>query len=222
MNLTGVGIAAGNTYKLYACDTLSSFFGTPATSGVRGGAATTSADTVTTVLNGGLSTYWYNTSANRWAKQGPGSPDSANVALVPNYGVIYGRQTNTGLTFTVTGQVPTSARAAMIKNSGQTMLSSYWPASTTLSSIGLQSMPIWTSASAFANADYVSLTAAGAVNNYWFDQTANSGAGAWRRQGPGNPVSNPVINIGTAVQVFQRGSSLGFTPITNDLPYSLN
>jgi hypothetical protein len=222
-NLTSIGVAPGDGYKIYACDTLSSFFGTPATSGVRGGSATTNSDTATTLINGLANVYWYSTTANRWARQGPGSPDSSNVALVPNYGIVYGRQTNTPLVFTVTGQVPTSARAALIKNSGLTLLSSYWPAATTLSNIGLQSLPIWTGSSTFSNADVVTLTPpAGAAQNYWWDPTASAGAGGWRRQGPGNVLTNPPVEIGTAVQINQRGSAVGFTPITNNVPYSLN
>ena len=222
VNLTNIGVAAGDAYKIYACDTLSSFFGTPASSGVRGGTATTNADTVTTLINGAPATYWYNTSSNRWSRQGPGSPDSGNVALVPNYGIVYGRQTNTPLVFIVTGQVPTSARAALVKNSGQTLLSSYWPATTTLSNIGLQNLPIWTGAAVFSNADFVTLTLGGSPSNFWWDPTANSGAGAWRRQGPGNVITNPTIEIGTSVQITQRGSTPGYTPITNNVPYTLN
>lgn len=223
VNLTSIGVAAGDNYKIYACDTLSSFFGTPASSGVRGGSATTNSDVVTTIINGSAGTYWYNTTATRWARQGPGSADSANVALVPNYGIVYGRRTNSPLVFTVTGQVPVSARTALVKNSGQTMLSSYWPAVTTLSNIGLQSLPIWTGSTVFSNADFVTLTPpTGSAVNYWWDATANSGSGGWRRQGPGNTLTNPPIEIGTAVQVTQRGSANGSTPITNNVPYSLN
>jgi hypothetical protein len=221
-NLTSIGVAAGDAYKIYACDTLNSFFGTPASSGVRGGTAPTNADTVTTLINGSPATYWYNTSANRWARQGPGSPDSANVALVPNYGVVYGRQTNTPLVFTVTGQVPTAARSALIKNSGQTLLSSYWPSTTTLSNIGLQTLPIWTGSATFSNADFVTLTVAGTPVNFWWDPTANASAGGWRRQGPGNVLTNPPVEIGTSVQINQRGGASGYTPITNNVPYSLN
>jgi hypothetical protein len=221
-NLTSIGVAAGDTYKIYACDTLGSFFGTPASSGVRGGSATTNADTVTTLINGSPAIFWYSTSSNRWTRQGPGNPDSSNVAMVPNYGIVYGRQTNTPLVFTVTGQVPTFARAAMIKNSGQTLLSSYWPSTTTLSNIGLQNLPIWTGAVAFSNADFVTLTIGGSPSNFWWDPTANSGSGGWRRQAPGNVLSNPIVEIGTAVQINQRGSASGYTPITNGVPYSLN
>lgn len=229
VNLSTIGVAAGDNYKIYACDTLSSFFGVGTADGasntVRGGSATTNADTVTAIINGSASVYWYNTgvSPNRWSRQGPGSPNSANVALVPNYGIIYGRQAATPLVSTVTGQVPTSARTALIKNSGLTMLSSYWPASTTLSNIGLQSLPIWTGSATFSNADFVTLTPpVGSAQNYWWDPTANTGSGGWRRQGPGNVLTNPPVEIGTAVQVTQRGSAAGFTPITNNVPYSLN
>lgn len=215
-NLSTLGVAAGDTYKIYACDTIGSFFGVPPAL-VRGGSATTNSDTIQTLLNGSTATYWYNTTLNRWSRQGAGSPDSANVALVPNYGVIYNRRTNSPMSFTVTGQVPVAARAAMIKNSGLTMLSSYWPSTTTLSNVGLQNLPIWTSSSSASTADIVTLTTtSGTVNNYFFD-----GAN-WRRQAAGSPVTNPVIDIGTSLQINQKGSTAGFTPLQQNVPYSLN
>jgi hypothetical protein len=75
---------------------------------------------------------------------------------------------------------------------------------------------------AFSNADFVTLTIGGSPSNFWWDPTANSGSGGWRRQAPGNVLSNPIVEIGTAVQINQRGSASGYTPITNGVPYSLN
>jgi len=225
VNLTNIGVAVSNTYRIFACDTLGAFFGTPGTTGIRGGSAITNADSITTIINGSQNNYWYNTGVtpNRWSKQGPGSADSANVALVPNYGVIYNKLGTNALSFTVTGQVPVAAREASIKNSGLTLLSQYWPATSTLSSLGLQSLPIWTGGSSVSSADTVVLTASnGSQSTFWYDPTANSGAGGWRRQAPGNPVTNPVIGIGTAVQIFQRGSASGYTTLEQAVPYSLN
>ena len=225
VNLTNIGVAVSNTYRIFACDTLGAFFGTPGTTGIRGGSAITNADSITTIINGGQNNYWYNTGVtpNRWSKQGPGSVDSANVALVPNYGVVYQKLGTNPLSFTVTGQVPVTAREASIKNSGLTLLSQYWPTTSTLSALGLQSLPIWTGGSSVSSADTVVLTATnGAQSTFWYDPSANSGSGGWRRQGPGNPVTNPVIGIGTAVQIFQRGSASGYTTLEQALPYNLN
>ena len=219
VNLTTLGIAAGtDTYKIYACDTLSSFFGTPETTGIVGGSGTSSADTVAVVLNGAVQTYWYNTAStpNRWSRVGPGSPNSSNVALVPNYGVQYGRIGNSALSFVVTGQVPTTAREAEIKNSGTTLLSSFWPVESTLSQLGLQALPGWVAGATASVSDTVVLTSGGTASTYWYNGTN------WKRVGPGSPISDTtVIGLGTAIQVGKKGTAAGYTALNQEVPYSL-
>lgn len=218
-DLTTLGIVSGvDTYRIYACDTISSFFGTPASSGVLGGASVNAADSIVVVLNGTASTYWYNTSVtpNRWSRSGPGSVDSSNVALLPNYGIQYGRLGNTALSFTVTGQVPTIARDVSIKNSGTTILSQYWPVASTLGSLGLQALPNWTAGVSAATADTVILISGGSVSTYFYNGTN------WLRVAPGNPISNTTeIPIGSSIQIGQKGSEAGYTTLTQQVPYSL-
>ena len=218
IDLSNLGVTAGNTYKIYACETIGSFFGIPPVNGIRSGTSVTTSDNIQSVILGSTATYWYNTGVtpNRWSRQAAGNPNSANVALVPNNGLTYQRRTNSALSIIVTGQVPTTSRVAMIKNSGTTLLSSYFPASTTLSNLGLQNLPIWTSSSVVSSADIVTLTANGSSANYFFNGTV------WKRQAAGNPTTNPAIGIGTAVQILQRGSASGYTPLTNAVPYTLN
>ena len=219
VDLTSLGIVAGtDTYKIYACDTMSSFFGTPQTSGITGGSSTASADTVTVVLNGAVATYWFNTSVtpNRWSRVGPGSPDSSNVALVPNYGVQYGRIGNSALNFVVTGQVPVISREVNVKNSGTTLLSSFWPVDSTLTQIGLQALPGWVSGATAAVSDTVVLTAGGTASTYWYNGTN------WRRVAPGSPISDTAaIGIGTAIQIGKKGNAAGYTALDQNVPYQL-
>lgn len=215
-NLTTLGIAAGtDTYKIYACDTLASFFGTPASSGVIGGTSVNSADTIVFNVNGALTTYYYNTSLGRWTKSAFGNPSGANTAILPYYGMQYQRIGNTSLSFVTTGNVPTVARKVQIKNSGNTFLSQYWPANSTLSSLGLQNMPSWTSGNA-TTGDNVTVTSGGASSLYYYDGTN------WRKSAFGSPISNTnVIPVGSAVQITKKGSASGYTTLAQTLPYSL-
>ena len=219
VDLTSLGIVTGtDTYKIYACDTLASFFGTPASTGVLGGSNVNSSDTIALVLNGVASTYWYNTSVtpNRWSRSGPGSVDSSNVALLPNFGVQYARLGNTALSFVITGQVPTIGRQVAIKNSGTTLLSQFWPVESTLASLGLQALPNWTAGANASTADTVILTSAGSASTYFYNGTN------WVRVAPGSPISNTTaIPIGTSIQIGQKGSASGYTTLTQILPYSL-
>jgi hypothetical protein len=74
----------GDTYRIRPVDTLSSFFGTPATTLIRGGTSASTADTISIVSNGQSTTYFYNTGAtpNRWSRVALGSPN-ANTNTVP-------------------------------------------------------------------------------------------------------------------------------------------
>lgn len=220
VDLTTLGIVAGtDTYKIYACDTLSSFFGTPASTGVQGGASASNADTVIVVLNGSAATYYYNTGVtpNRWSRVAFGSPSADNVALFPYYGVQYARLASTPLSFVVTGGVPAEGRKVSVKNSGLTLLSQYWPADSTLQSLGLNTIPGWLSGANASSADTVVLTTGGSANTYFFDGRD------WRRVAFGTPLANTTaIGIGTTVQIVRKGIASGYGTLAQNPPYSLN
>ena len=213
-DLTTLGIVAGtDTYKIYACDTLSSFFGTPASTGIQGGTSATNADTIVAIVNGSANTYFYSTTASRWARAALGSPDASNVPLLPYYGIQYSRISTAPWSRTVTGGVPVDPRKVAVKNSGNTILSQFWPVDSTLATSGLSTV---VTAGANANtADTVRLTSAGSVNTYFYDGTN------WRRQALGSPLANDTpIPLGTAMQIFRRGSAAGYTTLNQAVPYA--
>jgi hypothetical protein len=221
VDLTTLGIvtgASGDTYKILSCDTLSSIFGTPETTGVLGGSGSTTADTVVLVFNGSFSTYFYNTAVSpaRWSKVGPGTPEATNTPVPPYYGIQYQRLTATPISFTFTGSVPTEQRQVAIKNSGATLLSQFYPTDCTLLSLGLQNLAGWTSDASSSIADTVLLTSNGTYATYWFTGTN------WKKIGPGSPVSDAVVvTPGTTLSIFKRGSATGYATFLQSLPYSL-
>jgi hypothetical protein len=219
VDLTTLGIVNGtDTYKIFACDTISSFFGTPETTGVQGGTGAANADSIVAVLNGSSQTYFFKTDAvpPRWSRVGLGSPDASNTPLLPYYGVQYSRLANTALSFVVTGSVPTSERKAGVKNSGPTFLSQFWPADSTLSSVGLQNLAGWQAGASAAAADTVVLTSGGSANTYFYDGSN------WRRVALGSPLANDtIIPVGTTISINKKGSAAGYTTLTQAPPYSL-
>lgn len=217
VDLTTLGIVVGtDTYKIFACDTLSSFFGTPASTGVQGGTSSANADTIIAVVNGSSSTYFYSTTNIRWSRVALGSPDASNVPLLPYYGIQYARIAATPLSFVVTGAVPTEQRKVAIKNSGPTMLAQYWPADSTLGSLGLQSLVGWQSGSSASVADTVVLASAGSANTYFYNGTN------WKRVALGSPDADTTpIPLGTTVFIIKRGTASGYTTLTQQTPYSL-
>ena len=215
VDLTTLGITNGDTFRIYPCDTLLSFFGTNSPTGIQGGSSASTADTITTIVNGSATTFYYNTDRTNWARVGPGTNNWGNTPLVPYYGIQYGRLSTNALSFVSTGAVPSIQRDVAIKNAGNTLLSQYWPVESTLSSIGLQNLPGWQKNSSSTNSDTVSLIAAGAPTTYWHNGTN------WRRVGPGtNNYDSTIIPIGTAILINKKGSAAGYTALEQTVPYT--
>jgi hypothetical protein len=217
-NLPAAGVTAGNTFRLFACDTLGDFFGSPATTGIRGGTAATNADNIIVTVNNTASTYYYNTSSNAWLRS-PTTFGASNVALVPNNGVVYNRLGGSNsLSLISIGQVPVTNRVAPIRNAGTTVLSQYWPVAGTLRGLGIQNLSGWVSTpTATSLTDNVVVTAGGTATTYYYNGTN------WRRtSGPTTSQDTVSIPIGSAVQVIKKGNTTGFSSLTQSVPYTLN
>jgi len=216
VDLVAAGVAVGDSYAIYTCETLSSVFGTPGTTGIQGGTSANTADSVVLLFNGSSSNYFYSTSLSRWTRVFAGNPDASNVPIMPYYGLIYSRLPASGLTFTVTGTVPTTERKTQVKNSGVTLLSQFWPTDSTLSSLSLQSLPGWISNANSSSADKVVLVSGGSSSTYWYD-----GAN-WKRIFAGSPVSNTtVVPAGATIYINKIGSASGFSTLSQSTPYTL-
>ena len=221
-NLTNLGITTGaengDTFRIRPVDTLSSFFGTPESTLVRGGASANTADTITIVSNGSSANYFYNTAVNppRWSRVGLGNQDASHVPIPPYAGVQYSRIANSPLEFIVTGKVPSGEREVSIKNSGTTMLSPFWPVSQTLAQLAIQTTPNWGSGASASSADTLALSSGGSVSTFFFDGSN------WRRVGLGNQLANTnVVPIGASILINKKGSAPGFAAYQHAAPYSL-
>jgi len=214
-DLVAAGVAVGDSYEIYGCDTLSSALGSPSTTGIVSGSSPSAADSVVIVVNGAASTYFHN--GSRWTRVFAGNPDASNVPLLPNYGFSYSRLGSSDINLIPIGTVPTLARKVQIKNAGLTLLSTYFPADTTLASLGLQNTAGWTSNASSALADKVVLVSStGSASTYWY-----SGTG-WKRVFAGSPpADSTVIPAGAMVYINKVGTAAGFSTFTQALPYAL-
>lgn len=213
------GSENGDTYRIRPVDTLSSFFGTPETSGIVGGNSPATADTVVLVMNGSAATYFYNTGVTppRWSRVGVGSADASNVPIPPYAGLQYARLGATPLEFLVIGRMPSGVRQVSVKNSGTTLLSPYWPVRQTLGALGLHNLPGWKSAPGHAEADTVILTANGSAATYFHDGTN------WRRLGLGGSIADDiVVPIGASLLINKKGNAPGFATFQHTAPYSFD
>lgn len=214
-DLAAVGVAVGDGYQIYGCDTLSTALGSPSTTGVLSGASSGVADSVVIVVNGTASTFFHN--GTRWTKVTVGSPDASNTPLLPYYGFSYARLGAADINLTAIGTVPTISRKTQIKNSGLTLVGQFFPADSTLLSLGLQNTPGWTSNAASASADKVVLVSStGSASTYWY-----TGSG-WKRVTVGSPsADSTVIPAGSMIYVNKIGSASGFSTYARALPYTL-
>lgn len=221
-DLTALGIVAdatnGDTFRIWPGDTLGTFFGTPETTGIQGGGSATDADTVTLVVNGSATTYFYNSGLTppRWSRVGlGGSADQSNVAIPPYAGVQYARLAATPLEFRTLGRMPVGSRKVAIKNSGTTLLAPYWPVSQTLASLGLQNLSGWKSSSSSSSSDTVVLTANGSATTYFHNGTN------WRRVGLGSgSADTTIVPAGASIMINKIGTDPGFTIYQHTAPYS--
>lgn len=212
------GLEAGDTYRIRAVDTLSSFFGTPETTLIKGGGAANSADTITILNNGRAFTYFYNTAVTpeRWTRVALGSPDASNTPIPPYAGVQYGRIANTPLEFIVTGKVPSGERKVSLKNSGATLLAPFWPTDQTLAQLAIQNTPNWRSGGSAAVSDTITLSSGGSASTFFHDGSS------WKRVALGSPTANSnLVPIGTSILINKKGNSGGFATYQHVSPYDL-
>lgn len=214
VDLTTAGITAGDTYEILACDTLSSLLGTPATTGIQGGANADAADNIQILVQGQYRKYYYNTTREAWVRLGP-EQISNNVPVRPDTAITYSRLGQTPLEFTITGRVPTTDRKALVRNSGPTPLANGWPTDTTLATSGIADIPGWVKNSSPTVADTVQINLNGSSRKYYHDGTQ------WRRVGPNTPSNNVVLGVAEGVIIGKQGTQPGASTVQQNLPYNL-
>ncbi len=204
-------IAPGDTYELVPVDTLASFFGTGGSSSVLTNSNSALADNVLIRGTYGWLTYFNN--GTQWQLQAGGSAVQDNVALLPEAGILFVRNGSTPISFVISGQVPISNLMTDFPGASVSFLANRFPTDTTLSSLGLQSLPNWVSNSNSAVADNVLIRGTYGWLTYYYDGSQ------WLLQAGGQTPQNPTISSGTAVLVVHHSSQP--LSLTQALPYSL-
>lgn len=215
VNLTTLSIAPGDSYKILAADTLNSLFGSSLLTNTSSALADNVA--VLSIASGTYSTYWHN--GTNWRRVGPGSTNFNNLVIRPDSIVTVNRLSASAYSLTVTGDVPSLGRKAIVRNGGLSSLATGWPSgNVTLSSSGINSLPGWVSNTNSTIADNVVLldSATGTNSTYWHNGTN------WRRVGPGSASFNAtVIPVGSGVTINKKGSATGTTALAQTAPYTL-
>jgi hypothetical protein len=216
LDITTMGIQVGDTFTIYPCDTLLSFFGTPESTGIVGAETSSNADTVVLVNAGSANTFYFNTSKQSWVRIGLGTPNADNTPLLPYYGIQYARISTEPLSLVVLGNVPNFNRKMKIKATGTTLIGSFYPTDSTLSLTGIQNNPWWVKSTTQSQADTLVLTSLGSAATY-FHNGSN-----WRRVSFGNPISDLIsMPVGTAALLNKKGLQQGYFVYSQNQPYNL-
>jgi hypothetical protein len=218
--ISGLGIKAGDAYRIHPCDTLNSFFGSPPT-GLLGGTSVSAADSILVNVNGTSTTYFYHTASNRWVSTLRGFPDATHTPLPPHRGYTFSRRGTAPLTLTAVGRVPTASnRVTPIRNSGSSIVSQYWPVATAISNLGFDKIPGWVKGTNVTTADRLTIsTNSGApAKTYYFHSLSN----AWVENLRGNPVrGNVTVPVGSSISVTRIGTAGGSSMLRQAIPYNL-
>lgn len=219
LDLTTLGILAGDTYQIFAGDTILSLFGTPSAENlIIGGTSSHDAVDLVMLYNGSAwIPYYYNTTAGAW-RQGTSPTNKGSTYIRPDCAFIYSRIGNTPLTFTVTGEVPTTQAKMVVNTNGNTPIASFFPTDQTLGSLNIQSLPGWkkvgdAGVATSANADKVLIHNGSAWIPYFYNGTA----GQWRQgTSPTDKASIPVP-VGAGI-LIQRTGTTGRSVLTLSTP----
>jgi uncharacterized protein (TIGR02597 family) len=216
VDLTTLGIvtgASGDTFRIYAADTLGNVF--PSHPTVLGGSSVDVADNLQLYVQGAWRTYFYSTTSNRWTRSVLGNPEATNVAIRPDAAIIYSRLGNTTVTLSVLGVVPSTDRRAAVANTGVTFSASSWPVNLTLGTSGIHLISTWRSSGTVSNADTVQMLISGGWRTYYYDGSN------WRRSVLGNPLANTeAISAGSGL-ILSRAAGSGTAVLYQPQPYTL-
>lgn len=229
LDLTTLGIQTGSngdSYEIVRGDTLLGLLGTTADGVIGGNLTQLSANQIDKVLvndpsSNALLTYYYDSSNAQWRRPGS-SVNQGNLVISPKAGLIYYRISTQPLTLTFTGTVPQTASIRQLPAAGTSLISHYYPSDTTLSSLGLNTVPGWRkvneSGVSTSNCDLVVLKVGSSILSYYYDANLSQ----WRRLGSSSNQGGVAIPAGASVGVIRKGSAGQYGSWSQALPYSLN
>ncbi len=211
-DLTQLGVAAGDKFRLIPIDTLNTLFGSTT---FLGGANSDSADVVTLSSTVSLS-YYYNNSLNRWVRTTGPTSDRGNTPIPPDSVISVTRKSGQ-LTLYFTGVVPDSKFNFLVANSGTTYTHTGFPKDVTIGALAVQNnVAGWVGSSTATNSDTLAVNSGGTWLTYFYNGSF------WQRTtGPATNRDAIVISAGTPIQFFKRGSAAGFSAFTRAVPYTI-
>jgi uncharacterized protein (TIGR02597 family) len=203
-------LVVDDTFEVVAVDTLSSLFGSPADGTIVGGAKSV-ADIVFILQSTGTWNKYFHNNSN-WVQDRRGNPNSDNVQISPDSGILVNRVSSTPTSFVLTGTVPSTQSIVNINQSGFSVWPQAFPTDITLQESGIQNT------AELSSSDRIFiLQSSGAWNKYFHDGTN------WRQDRRGSPISDSTnIASGSAVLINKASPSSASASVTTPMPYTLS
>jgi uncharacterized protein (TIGR02597 family) len=211
---TLLGITAGvsgDTVRLIPVDTLNSLFGSTT---FLGGTSPAVADIVT-LSNTAQLAYYYNTSLARWVRTTGPTTDRGNTPIPLDSVISVTRKTD-AMVLRFIGAVPLDRFNFVVPNSGAKYTHTGFPTDVAIGVFSLQTaLSGWVSSPTAANADTLSVISGAGYLSYFHNGTY------WQRTtGPSTNRDSVVINAGTPILIFKRGSNAGSSLLLRNRPYN--
>lgn len=217
VNLSNLGVATGAGYELIQGDTILSVFGQGNSNGVNaplGNANRNFADTIQINVNNSWRLFYYDLAQNSWINFTDEVPGN-DFVIPPDSAVIYNRLAASQLSITVLGVVPSQDRRVVVRDGQTTMISSFWPVPTTLSSLNLQSLPGWVSNVNPSLADIVQMRIGSSWFSFYHDGTQ------WMNYTDEIPANNQQVSVGTGLLIKRKATASGGSVLSQPVPYTL-
>jgi len=213
LDLTKLGIAGGDTYKIFPGDTLASFFGTS----TQGGTSAATADNVNIFTDGVWRVFYYHSTSGQW-REGSLPINRNNMVLRPDWGITFYRRGDTPLRYVLLGETPSTDVKIVVNNHGPTYIGGVFPVDETLGTSGLESSPLWVKSGDSGEASTLNVWDGSVWRNYNY----SASSGQWREGSLPVNRNNVLLPAGTPLIVNLWGDNEGVSILNRTLPYSLD
>ena len=210
--LTGQ-INAGDTLEIYPAHTLGSLFGTSSVL-LQSGSNAGTADNVSLWDGTRFVPYYFN--GLNWTDAT--NANCNDVVVPPDTGIVIKRRGIRPVTLTFSGMVPDTSERSDVEGPGSVLLANRFPLPTTLSALGVPSLPDWRSRDKAKKSDEVRVFKKGEWVPYYFD-----GKNWHAADKPGKVADARVIDEAGAVFIVRKSKADSTSgTLAQDPPYADN
>ena len=210
-NTSEIRLLTTDSVEIIPAHTLGTLFGASSVAFQTGGSAA-AADNVI-IWDGSMWVPYFHDGTS-WKTTGSFIPQN-NAVVRPDTTMFIVRRALTSLTLTLIGTVPSGTERTDLPGPGSVFVSRRFPANTTLSALGLHTLPGWGSGNSASSADEVNLWNGTTWESFYYNGTN------WKKAGSFVNADSQPVPASSGLFVTRRSSAAGTTStLTQAAPYS--